>query len=450
MTQFVVAALTLVVATGEIREPHDRPNVVLIMADDLGYGDLGCYGNRKIATPNLDRLASQGARLTDFYAAGSWCVPSRKGLMTGIHPYRGGVGIDADFGERITLAEMLRSHGYRTALLGKWHLGMESGLHPLEQGFDLFWGTTRSNDPPTYDGRIQVYETFRTAKEADWPVKLWHNRTVIEEPAKQSLFTKRYTEQAIKFIQRNHRRPFFLYLAHNMPHVPIYASEQYAGRSQGGVYGDVIEEIDGSVGRIVEALREQGIAQSTLFIFTSDNGPWTIFREFGGTAKPLRGQKGTAWEGGAGVPAIVSWPGTIKPSVCSEFIVGIDLYATLASMTGATLPANDSLDSIDMSRVLLEGEPSRRQEYLFFSGAKWREKPFSMRSGRYKLHRRTNDVSRDPHTAAKIPERQHDPPLLFDLHEDRQEQRDIAHLHPQRVRELQRAFDRLRDDLVSE
>ncbi len=442
---FLIPCLTLWLVwgcTGPKSTEHKQPNFIVILADDLGYGDLGCYGNQTIATPNVDLLAKTGMRFTDFYAAGAWCLPSRKGLMTGLHPYRGGLRFGSEFSNRQILPEMLSKAGYATALLGKWHLGMEEGLHPLDQGFDYFYGTAGSNDPKTTTGKIQVYETFRTArKEEDWPVSLIRGRDEIEMPAKQSLFTQRYTKEAIHFIAQNKNRPFFLYLAHNMPHVPIFASERFKSKSKGGLFGDVVEELDWSVGEIMKTLKEEGLTENTLVIFTSDNGPWTMFKEFGGQAKPLRGAKGTGWEGGPGVPAIFNWPGKIKPAVSSAFAVNLDLYSTFAELAGAQLPTNYQVDSLDLSGVLFRNEPSPRNSYLFFSGSKWARIPFSYRSGDYKIHFRTNDKDRDPNTAATISPIPHNPPLLFDLAKDRGETTNIAMEHPDLVAQLKKEFN---------
>lgn len=426
-----------------------NPNVIVVLCDDLGYGDVGCYGNQIIRTPNIDALAENGLRCTDSYASAAWCMPSRKGLLTGVHPYRGGLENDDILRSRTMLPEMLHNRGYFTALLGKWHLGMEPGLHPLDQGFDYFYGTRGSNDPMTVHGQRQVYDTFKTARdEADWPVSLHRNRDEIEHPARQSLFTQRYTQEAIRIIHESSakKKPFFIQLAHNMPHVPLFPSKAFKGRSKGGLYGDVVEELDWSMGEIVKCLEEQGLREDTLTLFTSDNGPWTMFKEFGGTAFPLRGEKGTGWEGGPRVPTIFSWPGRIKPGVSDAFMVNIDLYATLATITGATPPSDYDLDSLDMSDVLLSGSASPRANYLFFSGDLY-EGPFSYRSGDFKIHKRTNDCHRDPDTYAPMPVTEHDPPLLFNLRNEISERTDISGTNSEVVEQLLMEFQDAADEL---
>ena len=276
----------------------ERPNIIYILADDLGYGDLGCYGSKLNSTPNIDALAKGGIRLTDFHAA-SWCAPSRRALMTGCHAYRPWNEGDRRWGRlasAVTIPEMLKESGYSTAMLGKWHLEMGEGLHPLDQGFESWMGTRGSND---WDGPRPNYASFRDAPERAWKTPLYVNRDNKGPIVPQSRFTSRYTEEAVRLINRfKNEKPFFIYLAHNMPHVPIFASEKFRDQSGNGVYGDVIAELDWSVGKIVEALKETNQLENTIVVFTSDNGPWSMFKEFGGVAAPLRGEKSTTWEGG--------------------------------------------------------------------------------------------------------------------------------------------------------
>lgn len=390
------------------QEKERTPNVIIILADDMGYGDLGCNGNTIIKTSNIDRLAYEVLRITDFYSSGSWCVPSRKGLLTGVHPYRKGM---ETITARTTMAEMLKEKGYHATIFGKWHLGMKDGLHLLDNVFDYFYGTEANSDIPAPKVKKQIYEVFKTATDEDWPVPLYRNQERIEFPAKQSLFTKRYTEESIRFIKENKDTPFFLYLAHNMPHVPLFAFENFRRKSEGGIYGNVIEELDWSVGEIIKTLKKEGIIENTLVIFTSDNGPWTCFKEFGGTAKPLRGEKGTGWEGGSGVPAIFYWPGLIEPDISAQFMVNIDIFATIATITDSDLPNGDTIDSKDMTRVLLNREKSPRDNYLFFSSSRWKT-PFSYRSENYKIHLQSNDMSRNLYTNEGVEVKHYDPLIL--------------------------------------
>ncbi|MGF1583122.1 MAG: sulfatase [Gemmataceae bacterium] len=410
----------------------EKPNIILIMADDLGYGDLGCYGSKLNTTPNIDKLAAQGIRFTDFHGA-AWCAPSRIALMTGCHPNRPGLlGRNANkLAKRITLAEMLKGSGYATALIGKWHLGMGKGTHPLDQGFDYWYGTRGSND---WDGPRPNYGFFKNAPEKAWKTPIYRNRKTLGI-CPQSQFTQRYTKETIGLINKHKDGPFFIYLAHNMPHVPIFASKDFKGKSKNGVYGDVLMELDWSVGEIVKTLREVGISQRTLIIFTSDNGPWTMFREFGGVAIPLRGEKSTAWEGGSRVPGIFFWPGIIQPATKPDFIVNLDVYATVASLTGTKIPKGHAIDSHDMSKVLLSGAKGSRTKHLFYIG-----QPHSYRNGNFKIHLLTRERTRNPKTGKREPSIRCDPPLLFNLKKDIGESKNIAAKHLAIVERLTAEF----------
>ena len=409
-----------------------RPNIILIMADDLGYGDLGCYGGKLNSTPNIDKLAAGGVRLTDFQAA-SWCAPSRCGLMTGCHPNRPGLmgRKGAKLAERITIAEMLKQRGYATALIGKWHLGTGKGTHPLDQGFDYWCGTVGSND---WNGPRPNYGSFKNAPEEAWKTPLIVNRKK-EGVCPQSQFTQRYTTETLRLIKDNKDKPFFIYLAHNMPHVPIFASEKFKGKSKNGVYGDVLMELDSSAGRIVKALAENGLSKKTLVIFTSDNGPWTMFKEFGGVADPLKGEKSTTWEGGGRVPCIFNWPGTLKPATRGNFTVNTDIYATLASFAGAKIEDGQAIDSHDVSAMLLSGAETTRTKHIYYH-----REPMAFRSGDYKIHFKTRSRTRDPKTGRGEPSIPCNPPLLFNVRTDPQESKNIAAENPERVKRLTKEF----------
>ena len=413
------------------------PNIILIFVDDLGYGDLACYGNREIKTPNIDRLAAEGQRWTSFYASGSTCVPSRTGLMSGRHPaLLGKQKLPAD--RSVLMPAMLKAAGYSCGIVGKWHLAgypkdfTKSPMHPLECGFDFHYGTPGSNDVPAPKGKRQVRAVFDTCSKTDFPVPLIAGRKVIEHPVDQELLTKRYTGQAVSFIKTERDQPFFLYLAHNMPHAPVFAAPEFQGRSKGGRYGDVIEEIDWSVGEVMAAVKAKGIDDNTLIMFTSDNGPWTMFGPHGGTAKPLRGEKGTSWEGGFRVPGIFRWPGTIKPGVINDIAANLDLYATFANFANGKLPTGlPGYMSKDISGVLLRGEPSPRTQWYFAGQAT------AFRSGAYKIHLSTKTHSSDPDTRKRVPAVKHDPPLLFKVDTDIGEQTNIADSHPELLQRLQ-------------
>ncbi|MEM7143905.1 MAG: sulfatase [Verrucomicrobiota bacterium] len=420
---------------GSYGEEGGRCNVVLIFVDDLGYGDLGCYGNEVIQTPNLDRMAAEGQRWTSFYSSGATCVPSRTGLMSGRHPNLiGKEKLRAD--REALMPAMMKRQGYATAILGKWHLAgypedfTQDEMHPLECGFDYHFGTPGSNDVPAPPGRRQTRDLFDECGPTTFQVPLIRGREVVEFPVNQELLTKQYTEEAVKWIGENKDQRFFLYLAHNMPHAPVFASEEFQGRSGAGVYGDVIEEIDWSVGQVMEALETAGIAEETLVVFTSDNGPWTMFGPHGGTAEPLRGEKGTSWEGGFRVPGIFWWPGTIAPGEVDGIGANLDLYATFASLAGgADLPDDKAgYKSTDLSGVLLREEASPRTQWLFGTSA--------FRSGKHKIHLSTKERSSNPDTRQREPVEEHDPPLLFDLEADVSETRDVGGEKPEVVERL--------------
>lgn len=377
MALFRLALAALIVATATAPcAAQELPNFVVILADDLGYGDLSCYGNRHIRTPNLDRMADEGIRLTSFYAQ-NVCGPSRAALLTGCYPIRlaepgntKGAHTVLHPGEE-TIAEVLKRRGYVSGLVGKWHLsgrgahrrGPGTGpyreeLQPNQQGFDYFFGT------PSHNG------TTRKADSKSWITELMRNGEVIESPTDLNLLTKRYTGEAVRFIERNRNRPFFLYLSHTMPHVPLGASSRFRGRSERGLYGDVVEEVDWSVGQVLDSLRRLGLDGRTLVVFTSDNGPWieSHLGDHGGSAAPLRGWKMTAWEGGLRVPGIIRWPGRIAAGeVSDEMASTLDLLPTFAAIAGASLPDGRRLDGLDLW-PWLSGRVDRspRDTFLFY------------------------------------------------------------------------------------
>ncbi|MSP08568.1 MAG: arylsulfatase [Chitinophagaceae bacterium] len=360
-----------------------NPNIVLIFMDDMGYADLSCYGSKTISTPNIDKLAASGMKFTDFHVTASVCTPSRTALLTGCYPHRiglpkvlfpegsGSSGNKGNTGlnpEEETLAELLKAKGYATSMAGKWHLGDKKMFLPTQQGFDNYLGVPYSNDMTIAPDMvlsesvllrkgmtsemIKNYASLKMEKK-NHQTPLLKNNEVIEFPADQTTLTKRYTEFGIDFInQQAGKSPFFLYLAHTMPHIPIFASEKFEGISKGGLYGDVIEEVDWSVGEIIKALERKGVLDNTLVIFTSDNGPWLSYGNHGGSAGVLRGGKFDIFEGGFRVPCIMSLPGVIpKGKVSDKFITSLDIVPTICQLTGAALPAK-KIDGIDVLPVL--------------------------------------------------------------------------------------------------
>jgi len=421
--------------------PQDRgsrPNFIVIITDDQGYQDVGCYGSPDIRTPNLDRMAAEGVRFTDFYVAAPLCSPSRAALMTGCYPQRVSITsvlhphskIGLNPGE-ITIADMLKTRGYATACIGKWHLGHLPPFFPTRQGFDYYFGLLYSND------------MFVNRDTNERGIPLMRGEEVIENPVVQETLTPRYTEEAVRFITDNKDRPFFLYVPHTAPHVPLHVSQRFAGRSKRGTYGDVIEEIDWSTGEILNALKRLGLDQNTLVTFTSDNGPWLAKGKDGGSALPLRDGKGTAWEGGMRVPAIMRWPGRIPSgSLCKEMALTIDLLPTLAGLAGVEPPSDRIIDGKDIW-PLISSMPHARtphEAFFYYEGAGL----CAVRSGKWKLIIPRKRTQRRSDGSAK----ETDVPLsLCDLNVDISETNDVSANHPAVVKRLLDLAERCRDDI---
>ena len=430
------------------------PNVIFVLADDLGYGDLSIQGHPLIRTPHIDRLAREGQRWTSFYASSPLCNPSRVALVTGRMPIRihgNGKNAWANMPDmEVTIAEMLKGLGYSTAYVGKWGLTGQfnyQGSHPNHQGFDHFFGLVGSNDAPLREGFERTYENIKNATSAGFPISLYRQEEAIETPAYQPTLTKRYTEESVRWIRAHSDGPFFLFLGHSMPHVPIFRSPEFEGHSNAGLYGDVIEEIDWSVGQLVEALEETGTARNTLFWFSSDNGPWLTYFDLGGSPGHLRDGKITSWEGGFRVPGIFWWPGTIEPDVVDGIGVNVDLMATVATLTGASLPDDRLSDSVDLSAVLLQGEPSPRTEWFYYG------QPGNLWAARVGNHKLVFESWESLGTEKQIGWRgyanhlKHDPPLLFDLTTDASERWDIAGRLPEVAESIEDAIERHRTSI---
>lgn len=397
------------------------PNVIILLADDLGYGDLGAYGHPVLRTPNLDQLAAEGQRWTSFYAAAPVCTPSRGSMLTGRLPPR--IGLSAPAGkpdvfftfsegglplEEITIPELLKPAGYATALVGKWHLGFPSAYQPAAQGFDHFFGTLGSNDmDPAGPWSMDLF--FKEPDSKDWDLALYRDGKVVERPAQQETLTRRYTAEAIAFMRNNRDRPFFLLLSWNMPHVPLFATERFCAGREGGLYAAAVEELDWSVGQVIVALRELRLEHETLVVFTSDNGPIPLFRERGGSAGPLRGGKGTTWEGGFRVPGIFWGPGRVRGGTVRGVGSQLDLLPTIAEFAGLELAADRPLDGQSLVGTLTSTSPSPRETVAYYRQGE----VYALRRGRYKAHFVTEGVYGDPE-----PRVVHDPPIVFDLSQD--------------------------------
>uniref|UniRef100_UPI0025D47245 sulfatase family protein n=1 Tax=Algoriphagus sp. TaxID=1872435 RepID=UPI0025D47245 len=342
---------------------ENKPNFIIIFTDDQGYGDLGVFGHPTIKTPNLDQMAMEGQKWTNFYVAANVCTPSRSAIMTGRLPVRTGMFSntrrvlfpDSDGGlpaSEYTIAKLLKSSGYSTAAIGKWHLGHLPQYLPTSHGFDSYFGIPYSNDMDRIND-VSAKVAFAEPDYKYFNVPLMRNEEIIERPANQNTITKRYTEEAIKYIKENKENPFFIYLAHSLPHVPLFASADFMGTSERGLYGDVIEEIDWSVGEIISTLRKEGLDKNTYVVFTTDNGPWLVYNEQGGSTGGLFGGKGTSYEGGVRVPTIIWGPGNVKPGVISKIGSTLDLLPTFCSLSNTPKPDDRIYDGFDLSPVLM-------------------------------------------------------------------------------------------------
>lgn len=372
-----------------------KPNVILIVADDLGYSDIGCYGSKTIRTPNLDRMASEGSRFTSFTVAQAVCSASRAALMTGCYPNRVGMqgalnhtSLEGIHPDEFLMPELFKQRGYATAIHGKWHLGTAEMFHPMKHGFDEFWGIPYSNDNSKYHPSLA----------AEMPLlPVYDNEKVEMRDPDQSLFTRRITEKAVSFIRRNEKKPFFLYVPHIMPHVPIFASDRFKGKSPHGLYADVVEELDWSVGMILAAVDQAGVAENTLVIFMSDNGPFLSYGNHAGNAAPLREGKLTSYDGGVRVPFIIRWLGHVPTGkVNDEVFTAMDLMPTFMAwgeerveenekLATASAPASSKpIDGKDVSNLLLgkEGAKSPHEAIAIYAGGELQ----AIRSGEWKLH----------------------------------------------------------------
>lgn len=438
--------LSLVFFSCSFSSPEETslPNIIFILTDDQGYGDLGCYGSKNIKTPNIDNLANEGVRFTDFYAH-PICSPTRAALLTGCYAPRAGFpdvhlwgspfGLNPD---EITIAEILKTKNYNTACIGKWHLGDEDVFAPNQQGFDYFYGLRLVNG-------TQKFENFA--------VPFYRNDSLLTMRPDHSRMTNDFTEESLSFIDRNKQNPFFLYLACTMPHIPIYPGENFRGKSGHGLYADVIEEIDWNVGRIVEKLKAEGIEENTLIIFASDNGPWAGFGEQSGSAGELRGSKITTWEGGVRVPMIMKWKNVLSAGTVYSEITGIiDMAPTIAAAAGASMPDDRVIDGENLLPYILDQKNGQKPHdvYYHYAGT-WLQ---AVRSGKWKLHFARPDIrpsrygecadwfSNAGFLAGFLKE-----DLLFNLETDIGETKNLANEFPEIVQELKNKAKKAREDI---
>ena len=429
-------------------QAQEKPNIVIIFCDDMGYGDLGCYGAQGWKTPKIDSIAQNGVKFTDFYVAQPVCSASRTALLTGCYPNR--LGISGALSQRskngihqdeTTLAEICKSQGYATAMYGKWHLGYQKKFLPVHHGFDDYFGFPYSNDMwPS--GPVRFVKSYPL-------LPLIEDDDIVARVRDQTWMTTWITERSVEFIKQSKQKPFFLYLAHPQPHVPLYTSPTHAGSSRQGKYGDVMHEIDWSTGEVLEALKKTGVIDNTLVIFTSDNGPWMVYGNHAGGVGPLRGCKGNCWDGGVRVPCVMQWPARLKPgSVVKTPMMTIDVLPTIANLIGAPLPQK-KIDGKDAWKVIAgeQDQPVQEAYYFFYR----RNSLEAMRMGRWKLQfphqwrdSKTSPAN-DGHAGKYVT--QECGLELYDLESDPGESKDVSSVYPEIVKKMQALADLKREEL---
>jgi arylsulfatase len=466
MSKLAAFLIAVTVVTRVVAEtPPALPNIVIVFCDDLGYADIGRFGAEGYQTPNLDRMADEGAIFRNCHVPQPICSASRAGLLTGCYPNR--IGIHRALGphsktglsdDEMTLAELVKQRGYATAVFGKWHLGDSPQFLPLRHGFDEYFGLPYSNDMwPQHPDLVKLSPEV-AARRRGYPDLVVFDGEAVALPKvtqeDQNQLTTWYTERAVRFIEKNKAQPFFLYLAHSMPHVPLGVSDKFRGKTKRGLYGDVIEEIDWSVGRVLDALKRNGLDENTWVIFTSDNGPWLSYGNHAGSAKPLREGKGTTWEGGTRVPCIMRWPGHIPAGTdTGDMLMTIDLFPTIANLIQAELPAH-KIDGLDVWPIISRqsGAKSPHAAYWFYYEVNQLQ-AVTTGDGRWKLQlpQTYRTTKGQPPGRDGVPgeyvNRELKTAELYDLANDIGETTDVAAEHPELVKQLEAEAERARADL---
>ncbi|MCM8532164.1 MAG: sulfatase [Lentisphaeraceae bacterium] len=431
----------------------EKPNFIIIFTDDQGYNDLSSYGSTKIKTPNIDSIAADGLKMTSFYVASPVCSPSRAALLTGCYPKRIGMEKHVIFPkdnhgmhkDEVTIADLLKDNGYATACVGKWHLGHRKPFLPTSQGFDSYFGIPYSNDMSHPDNKnkpkINSDEQWkRQESDLDWNTPLMINEEIAELPVNQRNITRRYTDQAINFVKENKEKPFFLYLPHSMPHIPLYVPEDFYDPNPANAYTNVIEHIDAEVGRLLKTVNDLGLDKNTYIIFTTDNGPWLRFKNHGGSALPLRDGKGTTYDGGQRVPCVMKGPGISAGSTTDEIMGTIDILPTIAKLAGVELKTRGPIDGVDASQLILGSKKSPRNEFVYYSS---RGELNGLRQGDYKLRvveSWTGRGNKRKKTGKVTVE-------LFNLKEDIGEKNNLATKMPEKVQSLKARMMELNKDI---